>query len=58
VGAKQVSGKPYYLVKWLGYPDSANTWEPVTNILNNKIVEQWQLSQTKDDVTSEGQIKP
>jgi hypothetical protein len=23
-----------YLVKWLGYPDSENTWEPVTNLTN------------------------
>ena len=23
-----------YLVKWLGYPDSENTWEPDTNLTN------------------------
>ena len=23
-----------YLVKWLGYPDSDNTWEPDTNLTN------------------------
>lgn len=26
---KQVDGRTYYLVKWYGYSDSDNTWEPV-----------------------------
>jgi len=24
----------FYLVKWTGYPDSQNTWEPVSNLSN------------------------
>jgi len=27
-------GKPEYLVKWRGYPTSANTWEPAHNFIN------------------------
>lgn len=32
-----------YLVKWLGYPDSENTWEPETNLGNcrQKIQQYW-----------------
>jgi hypothetical protein len=26
------NGKIEYLVKWLGYDDNNNTWEPVTNL--------------------------
>jgi hypothetical protein len=29
---KQRGKKPEVLVKWLGYPDSANSWEPEENI--------------------------
>jgi [histone H3]-lysine9 N-trimethyltransferase SUV39H len=25
----------YYLVKWVGYPKSANTWEPEINLRNS-----------------------
>ena len=27
-----------FLVKWLGYPDSANTWEPWANLRNNRVL--------------------
>ena len=27
-------GKIQYLVKWLGYPNSENTWEPIENLSN------------------------
>jgi len=35
---KKVKGKKYVLVKWLGYPDSANTWEPETNVKDFNIM--------------------
>jgi hypothetical protein len=35
VGKKMNSkGQPEYLVKWVGYPSSANTWEPVKHLKN------------------------
>ena len=27
-------GKIFYLVKWLGYPDHENSWEPAKNLKN------------------------
>ena len=29
---KQISGRPYYLVKWKGYDTSENTWEPIAHL--------------------------
>lgn len=29
---RQRRGTTEYLIKWLGYPDSANSWEPASNI--------------------------
>lgn len=32
VNKKTVDGVDYYLVKWLGYGEEENTWEPFCNI--------------------------
>ena len=29
---KKVREKPQYLVKWLGYEDKKNSWEPAKNV--------------------------
>jgi hypothetical protein len=34
-----------YLVKWLGYPDSNNTWEPVAQIHAPDLIKQYQQQQ-------------
>jgi hypothetical protein len=39
---KQVSGKPYYLVKWKDYNTSENTWEPIKNLTGyHQLVQQY-----------------
>lgn len=29
VGKKDINGHLFYKVKWLGWPSSTNTWEPL-----------------------------
>jgi len=39
---KNKKGETEYLIKWLGYPEKFNTWEPAKNIikdLQNKNIE-------------------
>ena len=32
VRKKMKAGQTYYFVKWMGYPDSDNTWEPIQSL--------------------------
>jgi chromobox protein 5 len=34
VDSRIVKNKIQYLVKWVGYPESENTWEPEVNVRN------------------------
>ncbi|XP_070569265.1 uncharacterized protein [Ptychodera flava] len=33
---KKVKGQKYYLIKWRGYPDSFNSWEPESNVVKSE----------------------
>jgi hypothetical protein len=38
---KQIRKKTHYLIRWKGYPDSENTWEPVTNLQCPELLDQY-----------------
>jgi hypothetical protein len=45
------TGRPkklHYLIKWKGYPDSDNTWEPASQVHAPELVHQYQQNQTKE----------
>lgn len=36
------NGKRQYLIKWVGYPESENTWENEDNILSSDLIKKYQ----------------
>lgn len=36
------NGKRQYLIKWVGYPESENTWENEDNILSSNLIKKYQ----------------
>ena len=39
VGKRKVKGKTQYLVKWKGFSEADNTWEPEANILDQRLLQ-------------------
>lgn len=47
VGDRIVKGRKQYLIKWLGYPSSQNTWEYEDNIFSEDLKEKYEASKKK-----------
>jgi hypothetical protein len=39
-----------YLVKWVGYPDSENTWEPAANVEDTEALDGWEEKKRRGEV--------
>jgi hypothetical protein len=48
IDKKIVRGKTFYKVKWEGFDDTHNTWEPLEHLLNSSVyVEEYESKQRK-----------
>jgi len=53
VDKRNVKGKIQYLLKWKGYPDEENTWEPVENLDCEHLIATFEENRRKD----KGQVR-
>lgn len=53
VEAKYVNGTPYYLVKWKGWSDESNTWEPYANVRGCAALAEFRKSVKKEEIPKE-----
>ena len=47
IGHRGLRGQREYLVKWEGYDDSANTWEPEENFEDISVIQEYSKSCSK-----------
>jgi len=57
VDVEYKKGKKYYLLKWLGYPSSANSWESESNILSKSLIKNFNDEQRKKEIRTKQQDK-
>ena len=51
---REKRGKLEYHIKWLGYDESHNSWEPQANVLDAKLLTVWKQSQASQQVRCVG----
>lgn len=54
VDKRRSGGRVQYLVKWLNYADEDNTWEPVENILDQSIINEYEEAANGSGPSSRG----
>ena len=58
VGEKVVDGGKYYLVKWLGYSNNDNTWEPYKHVADIEALLNWENGHCEALVVEIGSADP
>lgn len=53
----ELQGKVEYYVKWKGWSQRHNTWEPEENILDRRLIEQFEQSQRSEGGSKRGPKK-
>ncbi len=54
---KKDGRKIFYLIKWLGFSDSENTWEPVSNLKNiRNMIKEFEINHQISGKTAEESV--
>ena len=41
IGEREINGEKEYLIKWLGYDDDDDTWEPISHVIDTEALINW-----------------
>ena len=56
IGECHIDGEKQYLVKWLGYPNEENTWEPYSHVEDNEALDKWMNRLQANAITAKAAI--
>lgn len=57
VGDRTYKGKRQFLIKWVGYPDSQNTWELEDNLMCEELLKEYIESKNKNSIPEKKAVK-
>ena len=53
IGEKEVDGDKFFLVKWLGYSEADNTWEPYEHVAESEALSNWENQRSQSALVVE-----
>ena len=55
---RKINGKQHFLIKWVGFPDNQNTWEPKENIFDKALIKNFVHSRKSKKKHGPSNVQP